>query len=68
MTRIDELKQEIEELNKIAIDWQNKLHDLTEGLPSNLDQLMETAQNTYNAFHVVKGKRMELKELKKIAR
>lgn len=68
MNRIDELKQEIEELNKIAIDWQNKLHDLAEGLPMDLDKLMETAQSAYDAFSVVKGKRMELKELKKMVK
>jgi hypothetical protein len=60
----NQLKQEIKELNKVAIDWQNKLHDLAEGLPGNLEQLLETAQQTYDAFSCVLEKRQELKKLK----
>lgn len=64
MERENQLKQEIKELNKVAIDWQNKLHDLAEGLPGNLDQLMKTAQQAYDAFSCVLEKRQELKKLK----
>lgn len=64
MDREEQLKQEIKALNGVAINWQNQLHDLTEGLPMNLDRLMETATQTHEAFRMVLEKRQELKKLK----
>lgn len=64
MEKTEQLKQEIKELNQIAIDLQNQLHDLTEGLPANLNQLMETAKQTHDAFSAMLSKKNELKQLK----
>ena len=68
MDREEQLKQEIKALNGVAIDWQNQLHDLTEGLPMNLDRLLETAKQTHEAFRIVLEKRQELKKIKSNAR
>lgn len=66
MDPVEQLKQEIKECNKIAVNWQNQLHDLAEGLPNNLERLMETAKQTYEAFSVVAEKRERLKQLKNV--
>lgn len=64
MARIDEIKEEIKQLNGTAINLQNELHDLAEGLPRNLDQLLETARKTFEAFTALAEKKEELKSLK----
>lgn len=64
MDKIEQLKQEIKELNQTAIGWQNRLHDLAEGLPGNLNELMDTARQTYEAFSAMLEKKNQLKQLK----
>ncbi|MFD1774976.1 CCE_0567 family metalloprotein [Paenibacillus rhizophilus] len=64
MEQIVQLKEEIKQLNSAAINLQNQLHDLAEGLPLNLEQLPELARQTFEAFTALAAKRQELKSLK----
>ncbi|BCG59163.1 CCE_0567 family metalloprotein [Paenibacillus sp. URB8-2] len=64
MEQIVQLKEEIKQLNSAAINLQNQLHDLAEGLPLNLEQLPELARQTFETFTALAAKRQELKSLK----
>ncbi|MEL4894678.1 CCE_0567 family metalloprotein [Crocosphaera sp. Alani8] len=53
-----DLKKKVRKLNSKAGQMKMDLHDLAEGLPTDYQDLMETAQRTYDIFS-------ELDQLKK---
>lgn len=63
--RIEELKTQIKRLNSKAGQIKMDLHDLAEGLPTNYDQLMELAQQTYDIFHQLDDLKKQLKAQEK---
>ncbi|MGI0485148.1 CCE_0567 family metalloprotein [Pantanalinema rosaneae CENA516] len=58
---IEELKTQIKRLNSKAGQIKMDLHDLAEGLPTNYEQLMELAQQTYDIFHQLDNLKKQLK-------
>jgi hypothetical protein len=50
---IDELKTKIRRLNSKAGQMKMDLHDLAEGLPTDYEQLMDVAANTYDIFRQI---------------
>jgi hypothetical protein len=60
---IDELKTQIRKLNSKAGQLKMDLHDLAEGLPTNYEQLMEVASQTYAVFRTLHELRQQLKAL-----
>ncbi len=55
---VADLKKKVRKLNSKAGQMKMDLHDLAEGLPTDYQNLMETAQKTYDIFS-------ELEQLKK---
>ena len=55
---VADLKKKVRKLNSKAGQMKMDLHDLAEGLPTDYETLMETAQKTYDIFS-------ELDKLKK---
>ena len=47
---IADLKKSIKRLNSKAGQMKMDLHDLAEGLPTDYENLLETAQKTYDIF------------------
>lgn len=62
---IDALKLQIKKLNSKAGQLKMDLHDLAEGLPTNYEQLMEVAAQTYEIFHAIDKMKQQLKVLEK---
>ncbi|HEY9663783.1 MAG TPA: CCE_0567 family metalloprotein, partial [Allocoleopsis sp.] len=60
---IDELKNQIRKLNSKAGQMKMDLHDLAEGLPTNYEQLMEVAAQTYAVFRTLNEMKQQLKKL-----
>lgn len=58
---IDELKLEIKRLNSKAGQMKMDLHDLAEGLPSNYEQLMDLAGQTYEIYRKLNEMKQQLK-------
>jgi hypothetical protein len=63
MSDVDALKTEIKKLSARAMQAKMDLHDLSEELPVNWDQILTTAQKAHDAFAVLETKRAELKKL-----
>lgn len=61
MTDMDAVKAEIKKLSAKAIQAKMDLHDLSEELPVNWEQILVVAQRAYDAFAVLERKRAELK-------
>lgn len=57
------LKTQIRKLNSKAGQMKMDLHDLAEGLPTNYDQLLEVATQTYNIFHQLDELKRQLKQV-----
>ncbi|MEA5508195.1 CCE_0567 family metalloprotein [Crocosphaera sp. UHCC 0190] len=55
---VAELKKKVRKLNSTAGQMKMDLHDLAEGLPTDYETLLDTAQRTYDIFR-------ELDQLKK---
>ncbi|MDJ0508780.1 MAG: CCE_0567 family metalloprotein [Crocosphaera sp.] len=55
---VADLKKKVRKLNSKAGQMKMDLHDLAEGLPTDYENLVETAQKTYDIFR-------ELEQLKK---
>lgn len=55
---VADLKKKVRKLNSKAGQMKMDLHDLAEGLPTDYENLVETAQKTYDIFR-------ELDQLKK---
>ncbi len=62
---IDELKVEIKRLNSKAGQMKMDLHDLAEGLPTNYEQLMDLAGQTYEIYRKLNEMKQQLKALEK---
>jgi hypothetical protein len=63
MSDIDALKDEIKKLNARATAKKMDLHDLSEELPINGQNILTVAQDTYDAYKLLTEKRAELKAL-----
>jgi hypothetical protein len=62
---VEELKTQIRRLNSKAGQMKMDLHDLAEGLPTNYQQLMEVAAETYEIFRKLDEMKQQLKTLEK---
>jgi len=62
MNDVDALKTEIKKLSAKATQAKMDLHDLSEELPINWEQILVVAQRAYDAFALLEKKRAELKE------
>jgi hypothetical protein len=60
MADVDELKSEIKKLSAKAMQAKMDLHDLSEELPINWQQIMTVAQRAHEAFETLEIKRAEL--------
>jgi hypothetical protein len=67
MSDIDTLKGEIKKLSARATTAKMNLHDLSEELPVNWQQIMSTAQATYDAFKALDEARAKLKQMEAAA-
>jgi hypothetical protein len=47
---VDELRKKVRKLNSTAGQMKMDLHDLAEGLPTDYENLLETAQRTYDIY------------------
>jgi hypothetical protein len=60
---IEDLKMQIKRLNSKAGQMKMDLHDLAEGLPTDYQQLMDVAAQTYEIFHKLDEMRKQLKKM-----
>jgi len=60
---IDELKDQIKKLNSKAGQMKMDLHDIAEGLPTDLDKLPEISARTYNIYCELRDLKQQLKIL-----
>ncbi|MEY4576175.1 MAG: hypothetical protein RL701_878 [Pseudomonadota bacterium] len=63
MSDIEALKNEIKKLSAKALSLKMDLHDLSEELPGNWQNIMDVAKRTQDAFELLEKKRAELKAL-----
>ena len=63
MSDVDALKTEIKKLSAKAMQAKMDLHDLSEELPINWQQIMSVAQRAHEAFETLEIKRAELSSL-----
>lgn len=63
MSDVNELKAEIKKLSAQAMQAKMDLHDLSEELPINWQQIMTVAQKAHKAFETLESKRAELNSL-----
>lgn len=63
MTDPESLKAEIKKLSARAMNLKMDLHDLSEELPQNWQQILEVAEKAYEAFATLDQKRNELQSL-----
>ncbi|ADP71196.1 protein of unknown function DUF683 [Rhodomicrobium vannielii ATCC 17100] len=63
MSTIEELKAELKKLSAKATQSKMDLHDLSEELPINWQQIMDVAQKAHDAYAILEKKRAELKQL-----
>ena len=67
MSDVDALKDEVKKLNARATQKKMDLHDLSEELPINWEQILDVAQETYDAYKLLTEKRAALKAAKENA-
>jgi len=60
MSEVDELKAEIKKLSAKAMQAKMDLHDLSEELPINWQQILAVAQRAHEAFETLESKRAAL--------
>ena len=60
---VEELKTQIKRLNSKAGQMKMDLHDLSEGLPTNYQQLMDAASETYEIYRQLDELKQQLKKL-----
>ncbi|NMG17922.1 CCE_0567 family metalloprotein [Brasilonema bromeliae] len=60
---IEELKTQIKRLNSKAGQMKMDLHDLAEGLPTDYQQLMDVASQTYEIYRQLDELKQHLKKL-----
>jgi hypothetical protein len=63
MSDLETLKAEIKKLSARAMQSKMDLHDLSEELPINWQQILSTAQKAHDAFAELEQKRADLKKL-----
>jgi len=63
MSGVEELKTEIKKLSAKAMQAKMDLHDLSEELPINWQQIMDVAKKAHDAFAELEQKRANLKSL-----
>jgi hypothetical protein len=63
MSDIEALKNEIRKLSAKAMSLKMDLHDLSEELPVNWQNIMDVAKRTHAAFEQLEQKRAQLKAL-----
>ncbi|MGG6270881.1 CCE_0567 family metalloprotein [Leptolyngbya sp. AN03gr2] len=61
-TSVEELKTKIKRLNSKAGQMKMDLHDLAEGLPTDYEQLVEVATQTYEIFREINDLKQQLKQ------
>jgi hypothetical protein len=59
----DKLKAEIKKLSAQAMQAKMDLHDLSEELPINWQQILDVAQRAHQAFETLESKRAQLSAL-----
>lgn len=60
---LDDLKKQIRKLNSKAGQMKMDLHDIAEGLPTDLEQLPEAAARTYTIYCQLRSLKQQLKTL-----
>jgi len=60
---VEALKTQIKKLNSKAGQMKMDLHDIAEGLPTNLEQLPAVAERTYAIFCQLRDLKQQLKTL-----
>jgi hypothetical protein len=63
MSAADDLKAEIKKLSAQAMQAKMDLHDLSEELPINWQQILSVAQRAHTAFETLESKRAQLNSL-----
>ncbi|WP_454915162.1 CCE_0567 family metalloprotein [Xanthobacter sediminis] len=63
MSDIEDLKAELKKLSAKATQAKMDLHDLSEELPINWEQIPDVAKKAHDAFALLEKKRAELKAL-----
>ena len=63
MGEIEDLKAEIKKLSAKATQSKMDLHDLSEELPVNWQQIPEVAKRAHDAYAILEKKRAQLKQL-----
>ncbi len=63
ISTIEEMKTQIKRLNSKAGQMKMDLHDLAEGLPTNYQQLMDAASETYEIYRQLDELKQQLKKL-----
>ncbi|BAZ26951.1 hypothetical protein NIES4073_78650 [Kalymmatonema gypsitolerans NIES-4073] len=63
ISTIEELRTQIKRLNSKAGQMKMDLHDLAEGLPTNYQQLMDAASETYEIYRQLDELKQQLKKL-----
>lgn len=63
ISTIEELKTQIKRLNSKAGQMKMDLHDLAEGLPTNYQQLIDAASETYEIYRQLDELKQQLKKL-----
>lgn len=63
MSDVEELKTEIKKLSAKAMQAKMDLHDLSEELPINWQQILTVAQRAHEAFETLESKRAQLNSL-----
>jgi hypothetical protein len=63
ISTIEALKTQIKRLNSKAGQMKMDLHDLAEGLPTNYQQLMDAASETYEIYRQLDELKQQLKKL-----
>ena len=62
-TNLDDLKKQIRKLNSKAGQMKMDLHDIAEGLPTDLEQLPAAAARTYEIYCQLRDLKQQLKTL-----
>jgi hypothetical protein len=63
MSTTDALKAELKKLSAKAIQAKMDLHDLSEDLPVNWENILSVAQRAHDAFAALTAKRAALKQI-----
>lgn len=62
-TDIEALRKQVRKLNSKAGQMKMDLHDIAEGLPTDLEKLPDAAEQTYQIFRQLRELKQQLKTL-----